>query len=61
MNNNIRELEINDLDSVVGGTGSLSDVATYIKAYIKALGTVPEVPPPPDICKGQGIACQFGF
>ena len=61
MNNDIRELEINDLDSVVGGKGSLSDVAAYISGYIKALGTVPEAPSPLDICKGKGIICPLGF
>jgi hypothetical protein len=32
------ELNFDDLDGVVGGTGSLSDVLTYVKAYNAALG-----------------------
>jgi hypothetical protein len=40
MTNDICELSLNELDTVSGGTGSLGDVATYVKAYIAALGTV---------------------
>jgi hypothetical protein len=42
MSNDIRELNSNELDIVSGGTGSLSDVITYVKAYTAALGTVNE-------------------
>jgi hypothetical protein len=42
MTNDICELSLNELDGVSGGTGSLSDVITYVKAYTKALGTVNE-------------------
>jgi len=42
MNNEVRELSIDELDGVSGGTGSLSDVITYVKAYTAALGTVNE-------------------
>jgi hypothetical protein len=31
------ELNIDDLESVSGGTGSLSDVATHVNAYVAAL------------------------
>jgi hypothetical protein len=31
---------ISELDAVVGGTGSLGDALTYVKAYVAALGTV---------------------
>jgi bacteriocin-like protein len=42
MTNDIHELSINELDTVNGGTGSLSDVMTYVSAYTAALGTVRE-------------------
>ncbi len=46
------ELKINELDTVAGGTGSLADVATYVNAYLQALGAEPvkvvtEAPQPP--------------
>jgi hypothetical protein len=61
MNNDLRTLDDVELDSVCGGTGSLSDVMTYVKSYTAALGTVPTVEPKTDICEGQGVLCQFGF
>jgi len=42
MSNDIQDLNIDELDSVNGGTGSFADVAAYVKGYIQALGTVPE-------------------
>jgi hypothetical protein len=44
MTNDILELSINELDTVCGGAGSLGDVATYVKAYVEALGTVKASP-----------------
>ena len=38
MINEIRELNINELDAVRGSAGSLGDVATYVKSYTAALG-----------------------
>ena len=62
MNNDLCTLDDAELDSVCGGTGSISDVMTYVRSFTAALGTVPEVKPATvDICSGQGIACQFGF
>jgi bacteriocin-like protein len=41
MNNEIRELNIDELNTVTGGSW-VHDVATYVNAYVAALGTVPE-------------------
>jgi len=41
MSAEILELNINELDAVVGGAGSLGDVATYVKSFVGALGTGP--------------------
>jgi hypothetical protein len=53
MTNDICELSLDELDTVSGGTGSLSDVITYVKAYNAALGDYvtgsehcPNNPPP---------------
>jgi hypothetical protein len=61
MTNDIRELSLNELDAVSGGTGSLSDVMTYVSAYTAALGTVPERPlPDPGSLPGCGMTPKNG-
>ena len=61
MTNDIRELSINELDTVSGGAGSLGDVITYVKAYTAALGTVPQRPlPNPGDYPGCGMTPKNG-
>jgi hypothetical protein len=64
MNNDLRELNIIELDGVSGGAGSLSDVMTYVKAYTAALGNAPEPnwPKPGDYppCNGAPKNGQHG-
>jgi hypothetical protein len=64
MNNDTCELNLNELDGVSGGAGSLSDVMTYVKAYTTALGTAPEPnwPKPGDYppCNGTPKNGQHG-
>ena len=58
MTSDITELNINELDAVSGGAGSIGDVMTYVSAYVAALGTssgvgsyhCPANDPPPAPC-----------
>ena len=62
----VTELNIDELDTVNGGTGSFADVAAYVQGYINALGTVPEthmnLPNPGDFpgCGGGAKNGQHG-
>jgi hypothetical protein len=40
MTNLDNELNFNELDTIVGGTGAFGGALTYVKAYVAALGTV---------------------
>jgi len=57
----VTELNIDELDTVSGGTGSLGDVCTYVTSYVAALGTVPERPlPNPGDYPGCGMTPKNG-
>ncbi len=61
MTNDIRKLNIDELDTVSGGAGSIGDVMTYVTSYVAALGTVPDRPlPAPGSLPGCGMGPKNG-